>query len=119
MYNDIRFFNVIRFRTGDHNKKNVYMTRIFLAGLSVVLIPFLALDMKKSEMAMLTEVRTADKTGPLVYFVESVLTARLQKPYTVEEAGASYYQYVDKGRRIMGESGNTAMNKNASGLKEQ
>lgn len=113
------YFDVIRFRTGDHNKKNVYMTRIFLAGLSVVLIPFLALDMKKSEMAMLTEVRTADKTGPLVYFVESVLTARLQKPYTVEEAEASYYQYVDKGRRIMEDSGNTAMNKNASGLKEQ
>lgn len=99
------YFDMIQFRTDVHDKKNVHMPWIFFAGLIAVLLPFLILDMKKSEMAMLTETRTADKTGPLVYFVESVLTAGSQKPYTVEEAESSYYQYVEKGMRIVEEWG--------------
>ena len=112
------YFDVVWFRTDVHDKRKVHMPWLTLAGLSLVLFPFLVLDMKKSEIAMLTEVRTADQTGPLVYFVESALTARSQKPYTVEEAVASYDQYVEKGRCIVEEWGNSSINKHAEELKE-
>jgi len=49
--------------------------RITLILFVVILIPVVAIDAKKSAVAKLTESRTADKTGPIVYFVESIFTS--------------------------------------------
>lgn len=95
------YFDMIRFHKSACDKESIRLSRIFFAALCAVLLVFLALDTKKSGTAMLTGGRTADKTGPLVYFVESVLTARAQKPYTMEEAELSYYKYVEKGMCIV------------------
>jgi len=73
--------------------------RITLILFVVILIPVVAIDAKKSAVAKLTESRTADKTGPIVYFVESIFTSYLDTPYTIEEAEASYENYVAKGRK--------------------
>lgn len=69
----------------------------------VVLTAVIATDAGGSAVAKLTESRAADKTGPIVYFVESIFTSYLDEPYTVKEAKASYAEYVEKGKQIAAE----------------
>lgn len=76
---------------------------IILLILCIGVIPFLVMDKGKSQVEKLTEAGTADKTGPLVYFVESILTAGEEKEYTVQEALDSYEKYVEQGKRIVAE----------------
>lgn len=68
---------------------------------AVLLITVIVIDAKGSAVAKLTESRTADKTGPIIYFVESIFTSYLDEPYTIEEAEVSYYKYVEQGKAIV------------------
>lgn len=81
--------------------------RMTLLVLAVILIPVIAIDAKGSAVAKLTESRTADKTGPIVYFVESIFTSYLDEPYTMQEAEASYNAYVEQGKQLVAKQQNT------------
>lgn len=78
--------------------------RITLLILMVILIPIIVIDAKGSAMAKLTESRSADKTGPIVYFVESIFTSYLDEPYSTVEAQASYKEYVELGKKLVSTS---------------
>ncbi len=69
--------------------------------LVVILIPVIAIDARGSAVAKLTESRSADKTGPIVYFVESMFTSYLDEPYSLEEAQAAYDKYVKLGKQFV------------------
>ncbi len=107
---DCMMLNAIR-----KNKLVVYRNRMTLLVLLMVLIPVIAADARGSAVAKLTESRSADQTGPVVYFVESIFTSYLDEPYTLEEAKASYHEYVEKGKRIVANtqdaSGNSTVEK--------
>lgn len=83
------------------NKIHLSTCRITLVILLFVLIPMIAIDAKGSAVAKLTESRTADKTGPVVYFIESIFTSYLDEPYTVEKAMHSYDKYVARGKELV------------------
>lgn len=78
--------------------------RITLVMLAIVFVLIAAVDIKGSAVAKLTESRTADKTGPIVYFVESIFTSYLDEPYTIEEAMRSYETYVARGKELVEET---------------
>lgn len=92
------------------NKSLSYSNRVTLLLLVFVLIPIVAADAKSSAVAKLTETRSADLTGPIVYFVESIFTSYLDEPYTIEEAKNSYYEYVKQGKAIATKSGQASEN---------
>ncbi len=75
--------------------------RITVLILTVILIPIIVIDAKGSAMAKLTESRSADKTGPIVYFVESIFTSYLDEPYSIDEAQDSYKEYVELGKQLV------------------
>lgn len=85
------------------NSLKLRACRISLLLFGFVLISFIAVDAKKSAVAKLTESKTADKTGPIVYFIESIFTSYLDEPYTIKEAEASYDEYVEEGMEIIEE----------------
>lgn len=87
--------------------------RITLLVLIVLLVPIVVIDAKGTAVAKLTESRTADKTGPIVYFVESIFTSYLDEPYTFEEAKASYDAYVEQGKQVVA-SKDAALQKGAN-----
>lgn len=94
------YFDIRLSHTAAGDKMHIRTCRIFLIVLCSILFPFLIVDMKNSEFAKLTEARTADQTGPLVYFFESILTVSQQEEYTEKEALDSYRRYVEMGKSI-------------------
>ncbi|MCM1157096.1 MAG: LTA synthase family protein [Bacteroidales bacterium] len=112
------YFDAVRLRKAPRQKKDVRIFGIFLLVCGILLLPFLFGEVKNSKIIKLSDEGTADKTGPLVYFLESVLTISAQKPYTAEEAKNAYARYVEEGIRIVeeGGSGNKA---NAAAAKEE
>lgn len=91
--------------------RKVYVCRIMLFVLGLILIPVVVADAKGSAVAKLTESRSADVTGPVVYFVESIFTSSLDEPYTTQEALASYNQYVNMGKELVEKEEMPAKNK--------
>lgn len=105
LFLDCMILNAIR-----KNRIVIYRNRMTLLILVMVLIPVIVADARGSAVAKLTETRSADKTGPIVYFVESIFTSYLDEPYTLEEAKNSYYEYVEKGKRIVANESETSNN---------
>ncbi len=85
------------------SKISIYHNRMTFVILILVLFPVVVADARGSAVAKLTETRSADSTGPIVYFVESIFTSYLDEPYSVEEAKESYDKYVEKGKKIISE----------------
>ncbi len=95
------FLDIKVFRGLKRQPVKMKTCRITLFILIVILIPIITIDAKGSAVAKLTESRSADKTGPIVYFVESIFTSYLDEPYSLEEAETSYDEYVEKGKQIV------------------
>ncbi len=61
-------------------------------------------DWNLSAMERITESRTADITGPAVYFLESMEKVLCEEKYSVEQARQSYEHYVELGRQLVQEN---------------
>lgn len=96
--------DIFLFRSIKKQKKKMKICRMTLMIVLLPLILVMVTDANSSAMAKLTESRTADKTGPIVYFVESVFTASLDEPYTLEKAQESYTEYVEQGKLLVEEN---------------
>lgn len=68
------------------------------------LIVFSVIDGKKSSVQQLTSAVSSERTGPLVYWTQSLFQEKERTPYTVDEAWNSYEQYVRKGKKEAGSS---------------
>ncbi|MBQ9984562.1 MAG: LTA synthase family protein [Lachnospiraceae bacterium] len=95
-------------RKNKDKKSTCYMT---LAILVAVLIPVAVADAKAATVGKLTESNTAEKTGPILYFVESIFTGYLEEPYTTEEAKDSYDALVSAGKELVEDSALTSSDK--------
>lgn len=77
---------------------------IALIVMSACMIPLVVADGRQSVMAKLTEAVQSEKTGPVVYFVESLFQTKERETYTADEAWKSYEAYVEKGKKIATEN---------------
>lgn len=70
----------------------------------IVLVLIAITDGRSSAMRQLTSAVSSEKTGPLVYWVESMIQGKENAAYTVEEALDSYEQYVEEGKKLSDET---------------
>ncbi len=73
-------------------------TTLFL--LLLILIPIVVADAKRSAVDKLTQNSSADKMGPVIFFLESIFTAHMDEPYTFTQAKKSYDAYVEEGLKL-------------------
>lgn len=66
----------------------------------IILIPVVVIDSKASAIQQLTSAIGSEQTGPLVYWVESMIQGKESVPYTIEEAWNSYEEYVEEGKKL-------------------
>ncbi len=77
-----------------------FYNRTTLLLLMFVLVPIVVADAKGSAVDKLTQNSSADKMGPVIFFMESIFTAHMDEPYTFMQAKKSYDQYVQDGMEI-------------------
>ncbi len=77
-----------------------FYNRTTLLLVMLILLPIVVADAKGSAVDKLTQNSSADKMGPVIFFMESIFTAYMDEPYTFEQAKKSYDQYVEDGKEI-------------------
>lgn len=80
-------------------KEHLLVYRVFAIGAIVVLFLVVGSQLKSSELERITESRTADAIGPMVYLVESIALDAFEEPYSIEKAMTVYDQYVERGMK--------------------
>lgn len=81
--------------------------RILFVCLLLLFVVFTRWDWNRTAMERLREERTADVTGPAVYFLESVEKELYAREYSVKEAMHSYEHYVEVGKQVLDKKGRT------------
>ena len=102
---DIKIVSPHRMNTQFH-----YYNRTTFFLLILILLPIIIADAKGSAVDKLTHNSSADKMGPVIYFMESIFTAHMDDPYTFSEAKKSYDQYVEEGKALIGKAEDKAEN---------